>query len=316
MSGFEVQRASQLDPVAEELCWLVEGLWADQAVGIVGGEPKSGKSFLALDLAVAVASGAPCLGRFPVAKTGRVLLYAAEDAYHVVRQRLQGIAKAASVDFDSLDVFLIMTPVLRLDDSMHRERLQETVESVKPKLLVLDPFARIHSSIDENAATDVARVLAYLRGLQRRFHTAVLLVHHARKGAAHLRAGQALRGSTEFHGWGDSNLYLRRKGKDLLLSIEHRAAPSTDDLRIELIAEGETLALQVVEENASPDPPSSLTLEERIRRTLADAHKPLSIREIRSACKMRMENLCKTLRSMNDEGIVRKGKAGYQLNGK
>ena len=92
MSGFEVQRASQLDPVAEELCWLVEGLWADQAVGIVGGEPKSGKSFLALDLAVAVASGAPCLGRFPVAKTGRVLLYAAEDAYHVVRQRLQGIA--------------------------------------------------------------------------------------------------------------------------------------------------------------------------------------------------------------------------------
>jgi hypothetical protein len=34
--------------------WLIEQLWADQAVGIVGGEPKCCKSFLALDVAVAV----------------------------------------------------------------------------------------------------------------------------------------------------------------------------------------------------------------------------------------------------------------------
>ena len=33
---------------------------------------------------------------------------------------------------------------------------------------------------------------------------------HAKKGAGHVRAGQALRGSSEFHAWGDSNLYLRR----------------------------------------------------------------------------------------------------------
>jgi hypothetical protein len=50
--------------------WLIEGLWADQAMGIVGGEPKSGKSLLALDLTVAVASGAPCLRRFRPVQTG------------------------------------------------------------------------------------------------------------------------------------------------------------------------------------------------------------------------------------------------------
>jgi len=36
--------------------WLIEELWSDQAVGIVGGEPKCCKSFLALDMAVAIAS--------------------------------------------------------------------------------------------------------------------------------------------------------------------------------------------------------------------------------------------------------------------
>jgi len=38
----------------EEKPWLVEGLWMREAVGIIGGEPKCGKSFLALDLALAV----------------------------------------------------------------------------------------------------------------------------------------------------------------------------------------------------------------------------------------------------------------------
>ncbi|MGH8578181.1 MAG: AAA family ATPase, partial [Gammaproteobacteria bacterium] len=45
--------------------WLVEGLWSDQAVGILGGEPKCCKSFLALDLAVSVAAGVACLRRYP-----------------------------------------------------------------------------------------------------------------------------------------------------------------------------------------------------------------------------------------------------------
>jgi hypothetical protein len=53
---------------------------------------------------------------------------------------------------------------------------------------------------------------------------------HARKGGACLRAGQALRGSSEFHAWGDSNLYLRRDGEALTLTAEHRAAPSSRPL--------------------------------------------------------------------------------------
>jgi RecA-family ATPase len=101
MTPLPVERASRL-PVenASQSQWLVEGLWSDQAVGILGGEPKCCKSFLALDLAVSVASGQPCLRRFPVKRSGPVLLFPAEDSLAVVRTRLAGICAAAEVDFD------------------------------------------------------------------------------------------------------------------------------------------------------------------------------------------------------------------------
>ena len=198
MSQLPVEPAWRLAERAEEHRWLVTGLWAEQAVGIVGGEPKCCKSFLALDLAVAVASGMPCLRRFAVSRPGRVLLFAAEDALHIVRRRLEGIASAAGVALADLDIQVITSPVLRLDLDADRRNLAETVARLQPRLLILDPFVRLHR-IDENASGEVAPLLAYLRELQRRHGTAVLVVHHAKKGGGGVRAGQALRGSSEFH---------------------------------------------------------------------------------------------------------------------
>jgi RecA-family ATPase len=65
-----VAPAYRLAERAEEQRWLVTGLWSAEAVGIIGGEPKCCKSFLALDLAVSVAAGTPCLRRFAVPNPG------------------------------------------------------------------------------------------------------------------------------------------------------------------------------------------------------------------------------------------------------
>ena len=150
-------------------------------------------------------------------RPGRVLLYAAEDAHHIVRQRLEGICSAAGLALADLDVQVITGPTVRLDLEIDRKALDATIAKLAPRLLVLDPFVRLHR-IDENASGEVAPLLAYLRELQRRHGVAVIVVHHAKKGAGRARGGQALRGSSEFHAWGDSNLYLRRNG-DLKAAI-------------------------------------------------------------------------------------------------
>ncbi len=312
MSLLPVEPAHRLAARAEERRWLVTGLWAEEAVGIVGGEPKCCKSFLALDLAVSVAAGTPCLRRFPVSRPGRVLLYAAEDALHVVRRRLEGISAAAGVALRDLDVQVITAPTLRLDLHADRASLDETITKLRPRLLVLDPFVRLHR-IDENASGEVAPLLAYLRELQRRHGVAVALVHHAKKGGGRARAGQALRGLSEFHAWGDSNLYLRRHGDDLTLTVEHRAAPSVPAIALELAQRGEALALEVIQRGAAPEPAEPASVDERITSALAESVAPVSLAALRGSLRIRNATLYERLAALTAAGAVVRSPEGYRL---
>ena len=312
MKGFPTRSPSDLEHRPKEQQWLVDGLWGREAVGIIGGEPKCGKSFLALDLAVAVAAGVPCLRRFEADQPGPVLMFAAEDAGHIVRTRLQGIAQAAGADFETLDIAVIDVPTLRLDHRNDRQRLQETMERIEPRLLVLDPLVRLHG-VDENAVADIAPILGFLRDLQRRFGTSVLLVHHARKSGA-TRPGQALRGSSELHAWGDSNLYLRRRDKQIVMTVEHRAAPGLNDIEVELADHGQGPALRLRRAGPAEAAPEPETPEQRVVEALAEAETPLSQRQIRERAATRPATVTAALQSLiREQRVERDPGGGYRL---
>jgi hypothetical protein len=312
-SGLPVTRACDLKEGTDRPPWLIEGLWAEQAVGILGGEPKCCKSFLALDMAVSVASGRCCLRRFPVRNSGPVLLFPAEDSHRVVRQRLQGICAAAETAFDALPLYVITAPRLLLDLPQDRARLRATVAALRPVLLVLDPFIRLHRA-DENASKEVAPLLGFLRELQREFALAVLLVHHVRKRSGKDRPGQALRGSSDLHGWGDSNLYLRRHGTGLTLAVEHRAAPSPDDIALELEDNGHALALSILD-SPPAGAPQPAAAPDRVLQAITQAPGPLSAQQLRKLCRMRTATLCDTLAALRSQGRVTHTPDGYVLSG-
>src|SRR5436190_5587019 len=305
-----VQRAWELASTGPQTHWLIDGIWAEQAVGILGGEPKCCKSFLALDMALSIASGTHCLRHFPVRRRGPVLLFPAEDSLAVVRQRLEGIAVAAGLSLSPLPIEVITAPTLRLDLSADRQRLANTVAAIKPTLLILDPLIRLHR-VDENDASQIAGLLSFLRELQRQFQLAVLVVHHARKDSHGSRPGQALRGSSELHGWGDSNLYMRRRGTQLTLSTEHRAAPSQDHIPLHLAQPGPALALVGATDVAADPPPESVA--QRVRRVLADLKEPISVQRLRQLCGLRTATVCAALAELSDQGLVCHDSRGYQL---
>jgi len=317
MKPFNVCLAHMLPSEVIHNRWLIETLWGLSCVGIIGGEPKCCKSFLGLELAIAVASGVPCLGRFPVHKTGPVLLFAAEDALSTVKERLAGLCRRKGLDLASLPIHILTEPRIRLDVQEDCLRLAATVEKVRPLLLLLDPFVRMHQ-VDENVAAAVAPLLNVLRDLQRTYDCAVVLVHHARKGAGNLRAGQALRGSSELHAWLDASLFLRRKGERLRMWIEHRALPSAEPFSLRLDAQDDAVGL-VIDEASPPapelssGPPTSLPPEERVLNALAEHPSPLSVRRLQQLCRVRTQTLCAILDSLVQQGQVLRLKQGFAL---
>jgi len=153
-------RASELaasSPHSEHR-WLIDGLWAAEAVGVLGGAPKSCKSWLGLEMAVSIATGTPCLGSFQPQRKGKALIYMAEDAEHTVRDRLEALSRHRGASLAGLDIFVITSPTLRIDLEAQQQRLRATVAELMPDILLLDPLVRLHRR-DENSAADVSELL-------------------------------------------------------------------------------------------------------------------------------------------------------------
>ena len=299
----EILRESRAQP------WLVEQLWGASSVGLIGGAPKCSKTWLGLDLALSVATGTACLGRYAVPQPGPVLIYLAEDSLPIVRQRVEGMARHRGLALERVELYVVTAPALRLDRELHRVQLREAAQRLRPRLLLLDPLVRLHG-LDENNASEVAGLLAYLRELQRLLDLSVMLVHHTRKNATGgVASGQTLRGSSDLHAFGDSNLYLRRAQDRLLLSSEHRAAPASPPVYLQLVSTpADTTHLEVV---AGPQGERQRDLPQQVLELLAPG-KVLTRTKLREALGVKNERLGEVLESLERDGRIRRTPDGWQ----
>lgn len=304
-----VVRASEVEIIENGPRWLIESLWARAGVGILGGAPKSCKSWLALEIALSVTSGTACLNTFSVGDSGPALLYMAEDAAPVIKTRLAGLCRHRALALEAQELHLITAPALRLDHPHDQARLRDAVARYAPRLLVLDPFVRLHR-IDENDAGQVSALLGYLRELQRSYDLAILVVHHARKNGSAAQPGQSLRGSGDFFAWADSLLYVRRQRNQILLSVEHRGAPAPDPLGL-LLAGEHDVHLQLTEATTSDDAACdgdarNAGLDRAIIDALVLARHPLPRADLRARLHVRNERLGQALTRLQGAGVIQR----------
>lgn len=309
-------RAVDLAHTPDGTRWLIDGVWS-KGVGIIGGIPKSAKSWLGLDMAISVASNTPFLGRFKVHDSGPALVYLAEDALPQVRERIAGICAHRQIPLDSLDLHVITAPVVRLDKTDDQQRLAATIVKIGPKLLVLDPLVRLHR-LDENNSGEISHLLGYLRELQRTHALAIVLVHHMSK-RVRAQLGQALRGSGDLHAWVDHGAYLIRSADKLRLTLEHRTAPSQEptDLRLVSLPDGSATHLEVDDDiNNTPEgttAPHVPNLHDLVIDTLRRAQSPISRAELRSTLRVNNNRLGEVLASLEHQGLVVRSDLGLRL---
>ncbi|MCP5065964.1 MAG: AAA family ATPase, partial [bacterium] len=184
-----------------------------------------------------------------------------------------------------------------------------TLQRVSPKLLLLDPLVRLHR-LNENKAQEMSGLLGFLTELQRAHQVAVVVVHHTSK-KSRSRPGQSLRGSSDLHAWGASNAYITEQRGERMLTLEHRAAPSPEPMRIELVSkpDGSDAHLRVV---GGPTV-APATLATRIVDLLQTAPGPLRRASLRAQLRVNNNRLGEALVALESAARVQRTAEGWVL---
>jgi hypothetical protein len=186
--------------------WLVRGLLTKSSLAGLYGPGGSYKSFIALDMAAAIATGQAQWGGRNVTH-GPVVFISGEGS---VEPRALAIETRG---IQITDNFAILDGI-NLDDT---DQLAEAVDDINtaieqnwggqaPVLIVVDTLARAAPGQDENSAKDMGRVVASCDGFRKLYGCCVLLVHHTPKG------GHDWRGSTAVWNALDTGLAVKRTG--------------------------------------------------------------------------------------------------------
>lgn len=239
--------------------WLVEGIATDGSVGFVAGQPKSFKSWFALDLAISVATGSDFLDYFRVIKPGPVLYIQEEDSAITVKSRSRKIWRGKTMDHMRLidngqgvlwepgnpemfdpDIDIYCMEGFVASEPEWQEWLDETLAqgmempdgSYRPYVLVLiDTLMNVAGDVEENKAQAMTtRIFKPMKVLMRKHGCSLRFVHHMGKGGGEndtRRGGQKLLGSVANHAWSEDSLYITRTGKpgQLKVDFESKSAP-------------------------------------------------------------------------------------------
>jgi hypothetical protein len=184
---------------------LVNGLLPCEGLSFIGGQSGSGKTFIAVDLSVALASQTPFFGREVKERVG-VAFFAAEGAGQV-GNRLCAAADARGVKINDLPIaWRGDVPLLRnaSDVSLVVVQLQQMDTFLRARygvrlgVAILDTVAASFDLEDEDNNSEVARAIRHLRRIGAAFGGLMIPVHHYGKTAATgLRGGSAWRAGAD-----------------------------------------------------------------------------------------------------------------------
>lgn len=161
--------------------WIVKGLIPEADLVVLYGESGAGKSFIALDIVLAIAQGRPWRGL--ATRQGRVVYIAAEGGGGF-RNRLKAYTQRHQVDPASLAFGIIhAVPNFLLQDDVKAVRAAIDA-AAGADLVVIDTFAQVTAGANENAAEDMGLALRHCRQVAEAAGATVILIHHAGKDAS------------------------------------------------------------------------------------------------------------------------------------
>lgn len=197
--------------------WLVRGVLPAQGLAAVYGPPGSGKTFLTLDLAAAVAEGSRWFG-FTTKQAP--VVYIGLEGEGGLSQRVQAWSQHHHRALPAALRFVVAQPFDLLEPDDLEELAQAIIASCGTgALVIVDTLNRAAPSADENASEDMGRIIAAAKRLQALLAGLVLLAHHQGKDPT-----KGMRGHSSLLAAIDTAIEVSRVGS----SREWRVAKAKD----------------------------------------------------------------------------------------
>ena len=185
---------------------------------ILSGDPKIGKSWMMLDMCLAVAKGEKFLGR--KTEQGQVVYMALEDTFISLQSRMYELTDEPS---ESLNFALMANSI----GNGLEEDLQECKNQFPNlKMIVIDTLQKIRNTIDTKYGSDY-KELSTLKNIADSLGIAIILVHHNRK-AHDSNPNNLISGTNGIAGCADGLLVFTRSADNAKLYISGRGAPSLE----------------------------------------------------------------------------------------
>jgi hypothetical protein len=290
----------------DEVEYDIDQLLLAQAVAILGGEPKSLKSWVAASMGLAIATGVSCLGFAPT-KRGQVLIVQEESRSADYARRIRWLARGHGLDPSGLaELHIASQAGVLLDDHAGQASLVAEIGRLSPRLVVLDPLVRMHSA-DEDRAREMRPVLRFIRRLQAEHGCGILVVHHmgkARADGPKTRLGQRLRGTSDFHALLDSGLYFEtRPGvRQVGVTVEHREASPPEPFTISLEVDEDAGTARLVTEAGTLADINALAAMPEVEAVLEAHPDGLIQREVEELAQGRAQAIREALRRLEASG--------------
>lgn len=251
-----------LATVPDVVEWLVEGVVPRGANGLIGGLPGSGKSWVGIDFALALALGQPFLD-FHVPAPARVALMSREDPARLTGWRMNRLLSGRGGDRSRLDGLWVNTQDQSSEFLLdHPRDVAEVVARLRdfdPEVVILDVLNVLHGA-EENDNTAMRAVMRQVNGMQQKLGCAMVLIHHFRKrGAAEgvLTMAEQFRGASAIGGWRQWVIGCALDddaGRVRKMSFELKASAPPDALRWRVDDDGRSVRLLRAERDAAPEP--------------------------------------------------------------
>jgi hypothetical protein len=200
-SAFHAVTWGDMDLPGPEHEWLIKGILTRNELSMVAGPSKSGKSFLVLDIALAIARGIPWFGKKCI--KGGVIYQAGEGATGI-KKRVRAYRDAHELRTqDDLPFVLLPSRVDLYNNEDHTDQIINEILhwkkafSVPLELIIIDTWATATPGANENDGKDVSIVLERCSRINRDTGAAVLLVHHMNADGGKVRGHTSILANLE-----------------------------------------------------------------------------------------------------------------------